>query len=217
MKIVYFVRHGESEANVGAPTYQGEESPLTEKGHQQARFIAERCAKLPVESLIASSAVRAQDTARYISERLGKFVETDATFTERIFPESLIGKSRGDAQADALLAKWEQSFFQIGKDFGGENFERLKARALRGLTILSSRPEQHILVVTHGFFLRMTISCMMFGETLTIPEFERVIQTFRTSNTGLTLAEHRPQFAGAAALQPPEWAVRVWNDHAHLG
>ena len=218
MKTIYFVRHGESEANIGASVFQGEESPLTERGREQARFIAKRCTKLPIEVIIASPAVRARDTARYISEATGKPVETDATFTERILPPELIGVSRKDSKGEKVLKEWEHSFFEAGTRVGfGENFELLKMRAQKGLETLAARPEKNILVVTHGFFLRMTISCIMFGETLSIAEFERIIQTFRTSNTGLTLAEYRPQFAGAAALAPPMWEIRAWNDHAPLG
>ncbi|MEK9154175.1 MAG: phosphoglycerate mutase family protein [Patescibacteria group bacterium] len=39
MKTVYLVRHGESEANAGFPTYQAETSKLTERGIAQARFL----------------------------------------------------------------------------------------------------------------------------------------------------------------------------------
>ena len=75
MKTIYFVRHGESTANIGFPTYQGEASDLTEKGIEQAKFIAMRCKKLRVDALLASTANRAKQTAEYIGKEIGKEIE----------------------------------------------------------------------------------------------------------------------------------------------
>ena len=73
MKTVYFVRHGESEANTGeAPVFQGPTSLLTEKGKEQARFIAKRVSKLSFDAIISSPAVRTIATADAIREEVGK-------------------------------------------------------------------------------------------------------------------------------------------------
>ena len=61
-KIVYFVRHGESEANI-TPVYQPLGSPLSDKGRQQAKLIAERIAKVSFEALVVSPLFRAKETA----------------------------------------------------------------------------------------------------------------------------------------------------------
>ena len=85
MKTVYLVRHGESSANVGATKYfEGAESPLTEKGTEQARYIAERCTKLPIDLLVASTVKRAQQTASAISERINKPITSSELFVERM-------------------------------------------------------------------------------------------------------------------------------------
>jgi len=218
MKTVYFVRHGESEANVGTPVFQGEESRLTERGHEQARFIAKRCSKLPIEVVIASPAARAQDTAQYISEVTDKNIVTENLFTERKLPEELIGKPVHSPQSETLYDLWEASFFDETAKVGtGENFAELKERAGKALAFLTTRAEENILVVTHGFFLRMLVAQVIFGEAITTEEFKKVIQAIRTANTGLTLVEYEPIHGGAAGLPAPRWLIRVWNDHAHLG
>ena len=94
MKTIYFVRHGESEANVGHPTFLGEKSDLTPKGREQARFIAERCKNLSFDALISSTAERARMTAEYISQVTGKNVEVEKVFTERKLPTSIIGQPK---------------------------------------------------------------------------------------------------------------------------
>ena len=52
-KVVYFVRHGQSEDNV-APVFQSPHSPLSAVGRQQAERIAERVSHLSFDALLAS-------------------------------------------------------------------------------------------------------------------------------------------------------------------
>src|SRR3989338_8930696 len=70
-KIVYFVRHGQSADNV-APVFQSPDSPLNEKGQQQAESIAQRVSKLSFDALIASPFERAKQTAEAIAKATGK-------------------------------------------------------------------------------------------------------------------------------------------------
>jgi broad specificity phosphatase PhoE len=65
-KVVYFVRHGQSEDNV-APVFQSPDSPLSAVGRQQAERIAARVAKLSFDVLLASPYRRAHETAAVIS------------------------------------------------------------------------------------------------------------------------------------------------------
>ncbi len=219
MKTVYFVRHGESTANAGAPTYQGEASDLTEKGMEQAKFIAKRCSKLAIEALIASTAKRARQTAEHIAEEIGLDVEINELFTERKIPKELLGKPTDDSTANSMHEQWMQSFFQDNVRVGtGENFADLKERVLQALAYLLERPEKHILVATHGFFLHMTIALVTLGESLTAAEFNKIAPAVWMDNTGLTRIEYRDQvFTRLDGKRHTGWVLRVWNDHAHLG
>lgn len=219
MKTVYFVRHGESTANAGAPTYQGEASDLTEKGMEQAKFIAKRCSKLSIEALIASTAKRARQTAEHIAEEIGLDVEINELFTERKIPKELLGKPTDDSTANSMHEQWMQSFFQDNVRVGtGENFADLKERVLQALAYLLERPEKHILVATHGFFLHMTIALVTLGESLTAAEFNKIAPAVWMDNTGLTRIEYRDQvFTRVDGKRHKGWVLRVWNDHAHLG
>ena len=219
MKTVYFVRHGESEANAKEDIYHGEETPLTDKGREQAQFIAKRCAKLNVDVLIASTAVRAQQTASYIVELTDLDMETNRLFTERKPPRELMGRSREEPDAKAMYHEWTLSFFQENvRVASGENFTDLKARVLQGLEHLLKRPEKRILVVSHGFFLHMVAALVLLGEDLTAAEYNRFAPAIWVDNTGLTRIEHREQvFPRIDGKHHKGWVLRVWNDHAHLG
>jgi len=219
MKTIYFVRHGESTANAGFPTYQGETSELTDIGKEQARFIAARCKNLSVDALVASSAMRARQTAGYIAQEIGKEVMINGLFTERKLPKELMGRQRSDPDSQAMEGEWMQSFFRDGLRVGsGENFGDLKARVQQALVYLLERPEEHILVVSHGFFLHMLIALVSLGETLTAAEFNKMAPAVWMDNTGITRVEYRDQvFARIDGKRHKGWVLRVWNDHTHLG
>ncbi|MDP2655923.1 MAG: histidine phosphatase family protein, partial [bacterium] len=80
-KTVYFVRHGQSEGNVGT-VFQPLNSPLTEKGREQAEYIAERAASLSFESVVSSPLTRARETAEAIAKRTKKSIEFSDLFVE---------------------------------------------------------------------------------------------------------------------------------------
>lgn len=210
MKTVYLVRHGESEGNVDA-VFQGADSPLTEVGKKQAAYVAERCAKLPIEAFIASSMLRAQETAHIIEGVIGKKTETSELFVERIRPSSIVGKSRQDAEAVALEDLWWKSLAgDAPKVDDGEDFEQLKERARQALQYLEGRPEENILVVTHGFFLRALVAYTLFGDALTAKDFKPFMNGMFTANTGISVLRH------STKKKEQPWHVWIWNDHSHL-
>jgi probable phosphoglycerate mutase len=208
MKTVYFVRHGESEGNAGS-YFQDIDSPLTAKGKAQARFIAERCEKLPIEILVSSPAQRTKETALVISGALRSPIEWSEFFVERMRPASIVGKRKDDAAALAI----DRSWFDASKAelAGGETVEELISRTDDALGFLRAKGEEHILVVTHGFFLRTLIGRIVLGNDLNAMTLRKLIAGMRTDNTGLTVVTD-----DSWSKEMP-WRVRVFNDHAHLG
>src|SRR4029450_8286333 len=67
VKVVYFVRHGQSEDNV-APVFQSPDSPLSAVGRHQAARMAARVATLAFDVLLASPYRRAHETATVMSQ-----------------------------------------------------------------------------------------------------------------------------------------------------
>jgi len=211
MKRIYFVRHGESEGNVG-PLRQTSTSTLTEKGKEQAAFVAERSAKLEFEVLISSTMNRAKETAEIVGTKTGKAIEYSDLFVERRRPSEMLGKRKDDPIGLHVEKEIIENFTQSGWRFSDEeNFDDLKKRALAALQYLADRPEETMLVVTHGFFMRIVMASVVFGDTLQAEECEAFIRTFSMENTGITVLE----YSEGKKVNP--WELIVWNDHAHLG
>lgn len=217
-KIIYLVRHGQSEDNV-LPIYQSPHSHLTSTGQKQAEFLAERVAKLPIEAIISSTYTRAKETAEIISSKIKKPVELSDLFVERKKPSQVEGRPHTDEAAAKLFNEHEESMYTPGlKVSDGENFEELKTRSLQALELLASRPEKNILVITHAGFLRSLLATVFFGEKLD----GKVLRTFfrgvrSTENTGLSVFKYDDNYKNSiyGAGNSP-WALWIWNDHAHL-
>ena len=219
MKTVYFVRHGESEANVGAATFMGETSKLTERGREQAAFIAKRSARLKFDALLCSTAIRAKETAEYIQKETGKEPEVVEIFTERKLPDELLGKPRDVPETEKMHKDWTDTFYQDDLRVGnGDNFSIFKSRVLQALDYLKARDEVSLLVVTHGFFLHMAASLVLLGEELTAAEFKKMAPALWMKNTGLTMFEYRMKDEKRLDnIRREGWVIQVLNDHAHLG
>jgi probable phosphoglycerate mutase len=211
MKTIYLVRHGESETNAG-DRYLGRSARLTALGHQQAQFVAQRCARLPVEIIISSGYPRADQTADYIVRSVARPVEQSALFAERRAPSALLGRPKSEpdsiAYEDAVWSKFGDPAWRHGD---AENVDDVNARAKQALGYLAARPEQNILVVGHGFFTKILAARIIFGEALTGSACLNVMQALRLENTGLSVLEYDPGHARGWT-----WRIAIWNDHAHL-
>lgn len=211
-KMVYLLRHGQSEANV-ARVYQGLDSPLNEAGRGQAENVAERVAKLEFDVLLSSPLKRARQTAERISEKTGKEAEYVDLFVERVKPTDILDKPYEDKEAEALWREWEKSFRIAGvKAEDGESFEEVAERAGRALDYLRERPEEGMVVVTHGFFLRMIMAKVLLGDLLSVEVFANYIKATSVKNTGITVLKYVGGFEEESA-----WRLWVYNDHSHLG
>lgn len=212
MKKVYFVRHGESQSNVGGVILNAE-TPLTDKGYEQAAAIAERCSRLPIEIIISSTMLRARETGRVISEVTQKDIVHSDLFVERRNPSVYKGRLITDPEIQDIETKIQDAFITDPsyRHSDEENFADLKQRAIAALEFLASRPEEHIAVTTHGTFLHILFGVAVLGEGLDAPTCNSILKGMRASNTGVTLLEYRED-----NTKTP-WCVITWNDHAHLG
>ncbi|OGC88431.1 hypothetical protein A2419_01660 [Candidatus Adlerbacteria bacterium RIFOXYC1_FULL_48_26] len=216
MKRIYLVRHGESQANAER-RHGGAETPLTEHGHQQAVFIAERISKLPVQKIISSTMVRAQQTAQAISEKINQPILSSDLFVETRGPAEFEGASYDDPKTleafHTLGINYGKPGFQLD---GAEVFEDHTKRAQACLAFLAEQEEDHIVVVTHGLFLRILVAHVLLGPTPNSKEVQSIMSALKTRNTGLTVFDYGDTpFVDIPSEHP--WNMFVWNDHAHLG
>jgi broad specificity phosphatase PhoE len=112
---IFLVRHCQSVGNRRRTIQGWHDSPLTEKGREQARLLADRLAECGIERLYSSPLSRALETARVISEVTGNDVvvidllkeidvgaaeEHSIDEVERLYPREvsdLTGKKSGSA------------------------------------------------------------------------------------------------------------------------
>lgn len=212
LKTVYFVRHGQSEANA-TPIYQPDDSPLSELGRRQAELIAGRVARLSFEALITSPLPRASATAEAIARATGKTPEGSDLFVERKKPTRLFGKSYEDVAMAKLYHAWNESVYTAGMRVeDGENYEDSVERADKALGFLLQRPEKTLVVVTHGNFFRTILARVVLGDLLTPATYKRFqTRNWVMENTSLSALKY-DNFYGEQA-----WGVWIYNDHAHLG
>lgn len=203
---IYFVRHGESCHNA-ANIFQPGTVPLSEKGMEQARVVAERFRSISIDAIIASDYERAHQTAKEIARTTGKRITLTELARERRTPSEIQGKSHHDPEARGIHELSNKHFGDPDYHYSDEeNFYDLKARAIRLIEYLKGTSKENLAVVLHGTILRCVVAVMMFGETLTSKEFSR-FTFFFLQNTGITVCDWK----GDA------WRLVTWNDQAHLG
>jgi probable phosphoglycerate mutase len=214
-KTIYLVRHGESVANT-QPIFQGLDTPLTEKGREQAVFMAHRAERLELEEILSSPLERAKETAEIIAEKVGLPIEFSSLLEERRKPGALNGKPHTDQEAVDLFKQWEESLFEGGPRIqDGENFDDIRIRANQVLQYLASRKGKTILVVTHGMFLRAITATVLFDDLFSVGLFGKMKRSMKTENTGLTVLQYDSEISDPT--WGTSWRLLTWNDHAHLG
>ncbi len=206
MKRAYFVRHGETVANIEG-RIQGLDDPLTPEGEIQATRVAARVTSLPIETCISSDALRARQTAGAIEAELKMSFTFSPLFREIKRPSSLIGLTR-DSESYKAFAQGEQIHAHEDWHFEDEeNYFDREQRAKEALAFLGTEESSDILVVTHGHFLRFLVSAMLMNGHMTPEVWSHMAGGLWTENTGITVCvrnEHR-------------WRLLTWNDHAHFG
>lgn len=210
---VYFVRHGESEFNT-KNLHQHAEVPLTEKGLEQASFIAKRIAGIRVDHMFASPYLRARQTAEIIAKKINKKIEFSDLIVELHRPSELVGYSYTDPFALEIKKKIKEHLDDAEWHYSDEeNFYDFKRRAEKFIALLEKRFDaENVLVVTHGHITRMIMAvmfCKVEQDLVLSPELFHRFETFyMTRNTGITLCEKK---------SGKDWKLLTWNDHAHLG
>jgi broad specificity phosphatase PhoE len=144
----YFVRHGESEANRDGWLAGHRDSPLTQRGVDQAHGMRPRIAALDVHVVLVSDSSRAQDTARIM---LGK--RTLPQLTTPLLRERGGGEWEGrpveELRAGGHLVRVRRWY---ERPPGGESLSDVVLRALEALCVYDQG--QNVLVVTHGALIR---------------------------------------------------------------
>jgi broad specificity phosphatase PhoE len=212
-KLIYFIRHGETEANV-AGIRQGASGKLTERGRAQALETAKRFPKQKghPEVIIASPYERTRETAEIIAKELNMVLEYSPLLVERRNPTEIIGHVGTEPETKKIVDLIDKSFHDDDYRYSDEeNFTDLKERARELLEYIKTRPEERIIMVTHSIFLKMIVSYMLLGDELTASKYNALSYLNPIDNGGITICSYA--HATYWFKKPvEEWHLITWND-----
>lgn len=138
---IYFICHGQSEANLkGLFAGQKEDSPLTQKGVEQARAAAEELKLVNIDHIIISKLKRAYQTALEVAKVIG-FDISNIEFDERIL-EYDMGTRTGTPNREITSEEMVSAE-------GAENPTLFQERVLLFLREYKDS-DQNILIVSHA-------------------------------------------------------------------
>lgn len=117
---LYFVRHGESEANLRNEfSNRGFKHGLTEKGRQQAQTLAQSIQSVPVVAVFSSPLLRACQTAEILAQTIGiPYQVTDA------LREFDCGVLEGKSDAESWQRYWQLSEAWLNRHEWEERIEQ---------------------------------------------------------------------------------------------
>ncbi len=207
MKKVYFVRHGETEGNVGK-FFQTHDTPLTERGHDGAKAIAERLSHLTTDAIIASPFYRTQQTAGYISEAIKLPIETVESLHELQQSFVVRGKLWDSEEGQEFIEDRTKNFFDSNWEIpGAENHAMLLDRIKDTVEILEKHEAQNIVVVSHGIFLRYLAIYLLLSKSE-----DSAIHRIMYNNLHLLSNVAVTEFIYSEGA----WKLFTWNDRAHF-
>lgn len=208
-KLIYFVRHGETALNAKG-VRQGVEGSLTEKGREQALFTAKRFPKHKgrPQIIYASPFERAKETAEIIAKELNLKIKYTNLLKERKNPSEIIGHWGGEPETRQIIDRIDKSYHADDLRISDEeNFTDLKKRAEKLLGFISRRYHKRIIMVTHKIFLKMVVSYMLYGDSLTASQYNSLSYFNPIDNAGMAICSYKHHW-----FKKNEWKLLVWND-----
>jgi len=207
MKRIYFVRHGETEGNIGK-FFQTAETKLTDAGHRGAEAVAARFTDVLVDELWASHYVRAQQTAGYIAKVLKINVQIDDAAHEVVRPSSIHGLEHQSPEGKEHRSSYPENFVKNDWNLdGAENYFTFIKRMKLFVDRLENTTANNIVVVSHGDFIRHLTTFFLLSKDVDVTAHMKVYTNLeRMSNVGISECVYRDG----------GWRLLHWNDHAHF-
>lgn len=197
-----FVRHAEAEGNKTRRFHGWTDSGITEKGHLQAKRVAERLVSMDVDVIYSSSLKRTMQTASYISEALNLPVISSDMLKE------INGGDWEDVPWEELQERWPDEY-EVWENRpyehrmpNGESMDEFQNRLINEvMRIIRLNEGRNILIVTHGTAIRAML-CHFRDCTL-----EEMINVAWCDNTAITIIDY----------ENGKFSTVIEGDATHLG
>jgi len=160
---ILLIRHGETPGNRDR-IIQFPDTPLSDRGHEQAARLGDRLANEPIGEIWVSDHTRAQQTAAAVERTTGAPLEVLPELGERSLGD-LRGRPYSDLDFDPFVPGYQPP--------NGESWEVFHDRVDRAWARIESRwlerfaerdASSHLAVVTHGLVLRSLFERRLFGD-----------------------------------------------------
>ncbi len=210
------IRHGECLGQCDPSYYSDPDSPLSPRGEQQARRVAQRLRAEHVTHILSSPLVRSLETASIIAET----IEIESI---NVWPELREGwgdRHRGSRRAE-LQRRFPRALLPLsitdeGWDHGGDtNYAMFVMRAERVLHEIKQQfgPDDRVAIITHGGFANYLLHAILHIAPTTPQWFELANCAISDIRLVPEPEKERPNWP----LYPPVQAevLRI-NDVAHL-
>ena len=176
---IILIRHGETEWNSQQRMQGHSNSDLSSVGQAQIQALGQWMKNVPFDHIYSSDSLRAKQTAEAITQFSGHELKIDLRLREKnlgVF-EGLTSEEARERHPEVFrLFKTAGSKYVIDE---GESTQQLQDRALEIVDeIRIKHPEEHVLLVTHGGFIRVVMKHSL-GLSLETPT------RFLIRNTGL--------------------------------
>lgn len=205
MTHLYLIRHGDATTSSTNPL---EDPHLTELGIAQAERLRDRLAgsgELRPDVLIASTMLRARQTAEIIAPALGLPILHESEVQEWRFPEDETLNLDEYIEHFKNLPHDQKPFFQVIP--GAESWVQFMLRACTALNRLTQQHEgKTIVVVCHGGIIDASFHYFLRLSTVHLPP-----SYFDTHNTSITHWYSTEQEGYVL-----NWTLERYNDVMHL-
>ncbi|MBE5251347.1 MAG: 2,3-diphosphoglycerate-dependent phosphoglycerate mutase GpmB [Enterobacterales bacterium endosymbiont of Blomia tropicalis] len=202
---VYLVRHGETVWNAERRIQGQSDSPLTEKGEQQAHQVGERVKDSGITHVISSDLGRTRHTAEIIADACGCRVTLDPRLRE--LNMGVLEKRPLDGLTPEEEA-WRTTLVngtEGGRIPEGESMTEMAARMHEALNACLELPAgSRPLIVSHGMALGVLVSTI-----LGLPAHAE--RRLRLRNCSISRIDHQQ-----SAWLAKGWVVETAGDVSHL-
>lgn len=162
---LYFVRHGETEANSEKLYYGKAESNLTGKGREQAQKLSSLLKNIVFDYIYISEKKRSLETAKIIVKKdskrfivdsrinemdLGEFEGKDYRYIKKIYPE----------QWKNWCSDWKNAVPP-----GGESYVQFYSRVRSFMEYILKNESENVLVVTHAGVIK-SMYCYVLNNNM---------------------------------------------------
>jgi broad specificity phosphatase PhoE len=152
-KTISLIRHAESHANIGLKTSKPAEIQLTDKGHQQARELADSIHEVP-DIVITSPFIRTLQTAKPLLEKFPQVKHEQWPIYEFTYLSPIrCHNTTMEQRIPWATEYWQQCDPDYCDGDGAESFSHFIERTRDALNKFEQRQEKKIIAFSHMLFI----------------------------------------------------------------